>query len=105
MALGFRGIPDAVDGGGFGGERGLRQSRGERRRRGSGRRRGDRRRRVEKGGGMEKVPLQMVALISEGVEGVLPQQIPGLFFMLSFMILEKTFPWTLGSLGVPSHLC
>ena len=54
---------------------------------------------------MEKVPLQMVALISEGVEGVLPQQIPGLFFMLSFMILEKTFPWTLGSLGVPSHLC
>ena len=83
MALGFGEIPDAVDGGGFGGERGLGESRGKRRRRGSGRR-GDRRRGVENGGGMEEVPLQMVALICEGIEGVLPQQIP-VWFMLSFM--------------------
>ena len=54
---------------------------------------------------MEEVPLQRVALISEGVEGVLPQQIPGRFFVLSIMFFKKVLPWTLGPLGVPSILC
>ena len=36
---------------------------------------------------MEEVPLQMVALICEGIEGVLPQQIP-VWFMLSFMFCK-----------------
>ena len=53
---------------------------------------------------MEEVPLQVVALICEGIEGVLPQQIP-VWFMLSIMFFKKVLPWTLGPLGVPSISC
>ena len=72
-------IPNAIErgGGGFGRRRGLREPRRERRRRGGRRRRGSRRSSVKNRVGIQGIPIQRVALNTEGKKGVLPQQIHG----------------------------